>query len=254
MPDVAQPEAEQPKQPGKPETERLEMSKAERLEMSEAERLEKSEAEPPETPDTELSETDSPEAEEQEQAEHPAQQAGFWSRAKTRVGGWIQAVKRFLVGIKERLSGLWQQILGIRDKVRNFFEKVQGWKNRLTYIKNYIEGLMRADYTRPALAQIVSQLKVLLRHLKPKKFSIWVHYGTGDPYTLGQHLTYISILYGFFGEYLTVEPDWDEKILEAKGNVKGRIRIFTLLRICIKVIKDKNIKSLWNEIRKFERS
>lgn len=194
----------------------------------------------PEQPEAAVPVETAPSERNQPQPPTPEARPGFWSRMKARIFGWLQAVKKFF--------------FGVRDKIRDFFGKVEGWKERLAYMKNYVERILQADYMRPAFTQIVTQLKALFRHLKPKKLSIWLHYGTGDPYTLGQHLTYISILYGFFGEYLEVEPDWDEKVLEAKGNVKGRIRVFTLLRICIKVIKDENIKNLWNEIRQFERS
>ena len=136
------------------------------------------------------------------------------------------------------------KILAIKDKI------LQG-KNKIVNLWGQweeIKAFLAMETTKNSLWLIWNQLKRLLRHLKPRKLQVWLHYGTGDPYTLGQHLTALAIVYGLFGPFIQVEPEWDDKVLEGRGLVKGRVRLFVLVRIALKVITNKDFKILWKQI------
>lgn len=142
---------------------------------------------------------------------------------------------------KDRVQKAWRTLV---EKLQSFWNKLVSLWGQWEKIKNLLEQ----EEVRTSISLIYTEFKRLLRHCKPKEVSVWLRYGTGDPYTLGQHLSALAVLYGLFGEWLEIEPDWEEQVFQLKGSMKGRIRIFTLLRICIKVLTDKNVKAVWEQL------
>lgn len=210
----------------KEEKEKIEEKKAEPQQKTEETSREEtlSEKEPPEQ--KEVTEQDF-----QNQAEEK-QKTGFFSKIRA----WFM--------------NLWNRLLAILNAILEVWQKIKGlWGNW-----EQILELWQQETTKTALSLLWQECKKLLLALKPKKYSLWLHYGTGDVYTLAQHLRILAIVYGLCGGHVTIEPDWEKKVILAKGSVKGQIRIFTLARICIKVVTDKNVKRLWKQISEWERS
>lgn len=94
------------------------------------------------------------------------------------------------------------------------------------------------------------QVKALFRHILPGKMRGKVKFGFDDPYTTGQVLMYISPFYGIYGKRFQVIPVFEEPVLEGEVWLKGRIRIGTVLAIGIRMLFDKNFRTL---LRKWRR-
>lgn len=89
----------------------------------------------------------------------------------------------------------------------------------------------------------------LLRHLKPKNIKGNITLGFEDPANTGLALGGLAMLFGFIGKGIRVTPDFEKSILEGEISIKGRIRIFNLLLIFLKVFrKREKIKKTLNEI------
>jgi len=57
-------------------------------------------------------------------------------------------------------------------------------------------------------------------------------------------LTYISPFYGLYADKLELIPVFEESVLEGQLQVKGRIRIGTVLMIAGRMLLDKNFRKL----------
>ena len=68
----------------------------------------------------------------------------------------------------------------------------------------------------------------VLKHLKPTKGEIFLHAGFGSAADTGMLLGKIAWLYPVYGKWLFIEPDFYNKVIEAQGSIKGRIRIGSL--------------------------
>ncbi len=206
-------------------------------------------------PKTEPQET-VPEAEHLQETEN-CQKDKENDRSLSRWERIVQAVKSFFAAIRKRILGIWNRLRAIGESIKGVWQKLSALWEKVGSLWGkweQIQKLLYEDSTKRALALIWKECKKLFFALKPKKYSFWLHYGTGDAYTLAQHLRVLAVVYGLCGEHVVIEPDWEQKVLLAKGSVKGRIRIFTLARICIKVITDKNVKRLWKQVSEWERS
>lgn len=107
-----------------------------------------------------------------------------------------------------------------------------------------IIDFIKVDENKKGLFKIWISLKGILKHLLPNKLSGRLIFGTGDPCSTGQILGVIGIFYARYGNQFVVVPDFEQGRLEGEIFIKGRIRVFTLLRICIKLLIDNNFKSL----------
>lgn len=142
----------------------------------------------------------------------------------------------------------------LKEKIRSFVEKVKEWrqkgldfqekiKNVTAKIKRYKE-IWEMDVTQRAYAKAKKSLSRLFESIKPGKGNLRIHFGTDDPAKTGEICAYFGMIYPFVGNYVMIEPDFEQKIAEGDFFVKGRITVFALLRAAWIFLFDKDIKVL----------
>lgn len=128
----------------------------------------------------------------------------------------------------------------IMDAIRNISEKKLMISNRIDQVME----VLRNQENQKTFKLILRQIGRLFKHILPKKLSGRVRFGFDDPYTTGQILTYISPFYGLYARTFSIEPVFDENVLEGEVRFRGRIRFGSLLWIVIRIFLDKNFRKL----------
>ena len=73
-------------------------------------------------------------------------------------------------------------------------------------------------------------------------------FGFEDPYSTGQVLALAGPFYPLYSRFADLNPVFEDRfILEGEGDVRGRIRLFGLLKIGLKVRRN---RKAWNMIRR----
>jgi hypothetical protein len=129
---------------------------------------------------------------------------------------------------------------GIIKKIKELIQRFINIKNKISLIQNFIND----DNNRRGFRFTYSTLKKILKHILPRKLRSRLVFGTGDPCTTGQALGILGVLYSFYGDNLKVTPDFENKVFKGSHYARGRIRIWTLLIIVIKLLLDKRFKDL----------
>lgn len=137
------------------------------------------------------------------------------------------------------------KIQKIRETISNSIKKIK----RLFRQKEEAKRIFSKPETKKALQFAWEKLKHLLKHILPKKIKGYVAYGAGDPATTGQVLGILSIIYARTGQLLVIRPNFIEKQLESDVEIKGRIQVFTLLVITVKVFLNRELKQLITEVK-----
>ncbi len=153
----------------------------------------------------------------------------FFGKIKTillKFFGLGAKMKRLLYNMKAKLKHLRNIIKGLWDK------------------KNKITTFLKDEINKAGIKLALRQVFMVLKHCAPKKISGYIRYGTGDPCSTGESFAIAALFYGKYGNSLKLVPDFDDEVLEAEVMVRGRIRIFSLLIIGIKLIRDKNFSKL----------
>lgn len=146
----------------------------------------------------------------------------------------------------------------IFDKISDAFSLI------ICKIKNTINSLKQAvkkaqnlssfifdEKNKLGIKRIFASLKYLLKKIRPRIKKFDISYGLDDPYKMGQSIAIISILYGLIGKEIAIHPYFDEgTFFYGRILLKGKIRIFTLITICIKLYFNEDFKNLINNSKK----
>lgn len=146
-------------------------------------------------------------------------------------------LSRVYKNLKIRISNLYN---GIKRKITALIQKLLSIKNKAGLILEFIND----DTNRKGFRFAYNTLKRILKHILPRKLHSKLIFGTGDPCSTGQVLGIFGMLYGFYGNKLQITPDFENKIFQGSHYARGRIRIWTLLIIVIKLLLDKRFKDL----------
>ena len=147
---------------------------------------------------------------------------------------WLQAmfrkIKKKLIHILEKIKYLYKRIC---DTLRNMKEK-----------KDEIQAFLSNKENQKTAKLLYKQGKRLVRHIFPVKGHGNVTFGFEDPGLTGQALMAASLLYPFFHKYWNLYPVFDRSVFTAEGTFRGRIRLGTVLIIGLRMLLDKNFRTL----------
>lgn len=157
-------------------------------------------------------------------------------RQAKRTKRWRSPLKALMAKLKallEKLKAFWNRVTGL-------FQKAEKLKETIAAYRTFFE---REDFKR-AFALCKKELLTLWKRVRPKKLKAELHFGFDDPALTGQILAYLSMLYPLLGKDVRLRPDFENRVCEGKLLIKGKIRLFVLLRALWILYFDKDIKRL----------
>jgi len=150
---------------------------------------------------------------------------------------------------KEKKPGLFAKIKAKIQKIRETISKAVAKIKKLVHQKDEALRILGKPETKAAIHFVWDKLKRLLKHILPRKIKGYVAYGADNPATTGQVLGILSVVYARTGQVLEIRPNFMEKQLETDVLIKGRIQLFTLLLIGIKVALNKELRQVIKEFK-----
>lgn len=145
-----------------------------------------------------------------------------------------ESIKKTIDKIKRKLKHLKEQLIRLKEQLGN------------------IKIILSEETNRNAMAALFQEFKYLMKHYSPRKASGELQFGTEDPANTGQILGVISMFPFWYRYKISVTPDFAAESLYVKGEIfmKGHMRSVHLLTSGIRLIKNKDIRKLINQIRK----
>ncbi len=138
--------------------------------------------------------------------------------------------------VNQRLDAIKGKLGGIRKKVR------------------YALKIWDKPQTKSAIPKAKDAILKILKAIRPRKGYLRARLGFEDVATTGQIAGYYGMAYGMFyplvGKYITVEPDFEQNIMEGELQMKGHIRVCTFLKALWLYLFDKDIKYLKKALKK----
>ena len=150
---------------------------------------------------------------------------------------------------KEKKPGLFAKIKAKIQKIRETISKIFSKIKKLVHQKDEVKRILGKPETKTAMTFAWDKLKRLLKHILPRKIKGYVAYGADNPATTGQVIGILSVIYARTGQVLEIRPNFAEKQLETDVIIKGRIQLFTLLLIAIKVALNKELRQVIKEFK-----
>jgi len=125
-------------------------------------------------------------------------------------------------------------------------KRIKEIKEKIKHIKE-----MASDQRiHRAILLLIDGAWKMVRHSLPRKIKGRAKFGFEDPSTTGQILTYVSLLYPCYAKSIELVPMFTEKVIDLDLYFRGRIRLFSLIWICVKIWFDRNFRYLYKKVRK----
>jgi len=130
----------------------------------------------------------------------------------------------------------------LREKFIAVMDKITGFiRGALDKIGTALEWL-DADHRRLYGFLWTNGMKIL-KKVKPKEFNARIAGGTGDPATTGMIVSYASIGLGLAGiDTVKLEPDFENKGIDADVDAKGYFFVFPVILIALKIYFNKDFR------------
>lgn len=147
-----------------------------------------------------------------------------------------EETKRKKDNIFKKISSKIRKIL---FKIKSVCGKIKKMSAKTRSVKEFVE----LDETKETIRFIKGQLGILIEHVRPRIVRGHIKFGTGDPaYTAELLGIYYLISKGRYKK-MYMEPDFDNAVLDGEVHIKGRIVVFSLVVMAIKIYKNENLKT-----------
>lgn len=149
-----------------------------------------------------------------------------------------------------KLRALWEKIRNfienIQYTIRNICDKIKSIWNNIQYYSD----LVKSDVFQNTFQLCKKELCRLLKGVLPGTFEVDLVVGMDDPAATGQILAVCGMLYPVLGGHINVVGDFEQKRLEGRIFMKGRVYGITLIYVCVKIYFNKNVKKLYKLLKK----
>lgn len=163
--------------------------------------------------------------------------------------------------VKKQKSKKNKKKLNIFAKIEEIKEKIEAkwtaFKEDFLSLNNKKEAVLKfinAEGTADGIFYLLTQSKILIKMILPKKIKGWLRFGTGDVYTEGQYLTYLCFVYPLYAGKFDIIPEWEEEVIEVDASFSGKIRMFAMLLIGLKLLFSKKVKALLRNFNRCKKS
>lgn len=118
-------------------------------------------------------------------------------------------------------------------------------------VSTIIEFIRDTD-NKSAFRYVFGEFWDLLCYLGPQKIRGRFVVGTGDPSSTGILIGIISLFPVVYREGVTVRPDFEaeEAVFQADSEMKGRIRVWYLACLALRLYRKKELRKLWDNFNR----
>ena len=154
---------------------------------------------------------------------------------------------RFPKSVDEFFDNIENFIQQIKEKWYNAIRKCRDIKRKVRYytklIKHYWR-LLHHPSVKPAFQMLKKIVIRVLKHVKPRKARIYIHYGADNPADTGKAVAIYSMIYPYFPKQIKLDADFNNKVLEGNGYIKGRFHVIVFALCAIRAYLNKHIRKL----------
>lgn len=140
---------------------------------------------------------------------------------------------------------------GAAERIKTLAASIREKWDRLNHYKETAETFWKDEKNQYTIRLILRQVKAVVFHILPTKARGKAVFGFDDPAVTGKVLSVLSLGYTWYGNSVEIVPVFDRKILELEGSLRGRVRAGTILGRGVRILLNKNFRTL---LRKWRRS
>ena len=105
-----------------------------------------------------------------------------------------------------------------------------------------VKKFFRSKMFREALLHAKKEVLYFLKKAAPKKVTGTVRFGFNDPALTGETLGILGMIYGKLPKDLSIQPDFEQEILQGDVRMKGSFQAVTAAGIALRLFRDQNLR------------
>lgn len=163
-----------------------------------------------------------------------------------------ESSQRKIGGEREKISNRETLFYRMQKKIRVLRKKVHMIMDKLKEINKKKEALLKVYHSKRfelAKKDVIAYGREVFDIIKPDELEGLIRFGLDNPADTGQILGIISMVLPLYDEFLTVQPNFEEACLEGNLKGKGKIRLYSVLKLALKVIFNKNLIKVTKKVQ-----
>lgn len=159
-----------------------------------------------------------------------------------RFFGRIEYLPEKLLNLASRLLQTAFRLLELPFRLLEKLEqKIQAGR-RLKRKWESVKKFFRSKMFREALLHAKKEVLYSLKKAAPKKVTGTVRFGFDDPALTGETLGILGMIYGKLPKDLSIQPDFEQEILQGDVRMKGSFQAVTAAGIALRLFRDQNLR------------
>lgn len=159
-----------------------------------------------------------------------------------RFFGRIEYLPEKLLNLVSRLLQTAFRLLELPFRLLEKLEqKIQAGR-RLKRKWESVKKFFRSKMFREALLHAKKEVLYFLKKAAPKKVTGTVRFGFDDPALTGETLGILGMIYGKLPKDLSIQPDFEQEILQGDVRMKGSFQAVTAAGIALRLFRDQNLR------------
>lgn len=159
-----------------------------------------------------------------------------------RCFGRIEYLPEKLLNLASRLLQTAFRLLELPFRLLEKLEqKIQAGR-RLKRKWESVKKFFRSKMFREALLHAKKEVLYFLKKAAPKKVTGTVRFGFNDPALTGETLGILGMIYGKLPKDLSIQPDFEQEILQGDVRMKGSFQAVTAAGIALRLFRDQNLR------------
>ena len=159
-----------------------------------------------------------------------------------RFFGRIEYLPEKLLNLASRLLQTAFRLLELPFRLLEKLEqKIQAGR-RLKRKWESVKKFFRSKMFREALLHAKKEVLYFLKKAAPKKVTGTVRFGFDDPALTGETLGILGMIYGKLPKDLSIQPDFEQEILQGDVRMKGSFQAVTAADIALRLFRDQNLR------------
>lgn len=159
-----------------------------------------------------------------------------------RFFGKIEYLPEKLLNLASRLLQTAFRLLELPFRLLEKLEqKIQAGR-RLKRKWESVKKFFRSKMFREALLHAKKEVLYFLKKAAPKKVTGTVRFGFDDPALTGETLGILGMIYGKLPKDLSIQPDFEQEILQGDVRMKGSFQAVTAAGIALRLFRDQNLR------------
>ena len=159
-----------------------------------------------------------------------------------RFFGRIEYLPEKLLNLASRLLQTAFRLLELPFRLLEKLEqKIQAGR-RLKRKWESVKKFFRSKMFREALLHAKKEVLYFLKKAAPKKVTGTVRFGFNDPALTGETPGILGMIYGKLPKDLSIQPDFEQEILQGDVRMKGSFQAVTAAGIALRLFRDQNLR------------